>query len=152
MTKGELLTVVLGIIGLVADIITIVEFTRNSSVELHSSGLGVAAFVFPVVYGWFVFSWVIVRWKFRKLNQIGTRRRKFDLVNMSSRAVVAIGMLLLPFVAYVGYSAELASKDSTFFDGLFTGIGGSVFAMFIVGSAITLVLVVGMPLIYDDMA
>jgi len=149
MTKTELFAGATGIVGLLADVITIFEAVRHHpSPQEQFAATWITAFVFSIVYGWFVLSWLLVRWNYSRQAQ-PRGRRKLNLDSLATRSVFTVGALVFPFAAYVAYSAARTSEEA-FGMRVIEGVGGAAFAMGIVGCTIYLALSQGMPLIYDD--
>jgi hypothetical protein len=151
MGKAEIFATATGIIGLVADVITILDKVHNhpSQTDAHTSS-GLTLFVFTMAYGWFILSWFLVRWKCTRQKLRSGGRRKVTSDTFSGSAVFLLGVLLFPLSAYMGTSISTQISHDELINTLLNGIGGAAFAMLFVGALIWFAIMQGMPLIYDD--
>jgi hypothetical protein len=151
VTKKDLLGGATGIIGFVADVITVYDKIHGQSpTQPEFSATWISIFVLLTIYCWFILSWVLARWVYSSETQARGRRRRLKLNSLATRSVFALGALFFPLVATVAYSVA-STYEPDFIPRLWWGIGGSAYAMAIVGLVMFLALTQGMPLIYDDM-
>jgi hypothetical protein len=151
MGKAEIFATATGIIGLVADVITILDKIHNhpSQTEARTSS-GITLFIFTMTYGWFILSWFLVRWKCTRHKLRSGGRRKVTSDMFSGSAVFLLGVLLFPLSAYMGSAIGAQNSHDDFYNASLTGIGAAAVAMFVVGALIWFAIMLGMPLIYDD--
>jgi magnesium-transporting ATPase (P-type) len=151
--RSEVFAVVAGILGFVADIITIVQAVNFKSE--HSSD--VASPVWPILmavttlYVWMIFSWYLTKWRFLKAKRLATstRIKKPELSETAFSAVLSIGIVIAPLVLYIGYSIATHYYQATDTVDIFVV---TIAIAFGTGLSVAGVLIQGMPLIYDDIS
>jgi hypothetical protein len=163
MKKSEWFVLFAGIIGFVADFITITLFfeqraalaTSNSSSTLVNLQ---ALVIFTMIYGWFFISWVLVRKHWVKASEKGSKRIKYSSGVLAQNAlshrvaytVSGIGLFILPFSMRLPISDRIPARD--FLQWFTASLGVNLLALALVGFMIFCAINFLMPIVYDDLS
>jgi len=150
VTKGERFGIGTVVIGLAADVLTIVDHLRWRAEDASTTGSLPMPILMAVTttYGWLILAWFLTKWRFFKDKEqtLTPRKRKPDFPMTAFRAVFTIGIVISPIVMYIGYSINQIAGSM---DAVMLAMS-SLFIGAVVGFAIFGVVYHGMPLIYEE--
>jgi len=164
MKKSELFALTTGLIGLAADLITLLQFswlrssgapasTLNSSISLE------VITIFTLIYSWFIISWMLVRRHWVK-TQLGKELilteyssdlplPKHIFSNRTASTVGAVGVIAFSLSMLLPVNHRLAGLN--WFMWFVAIFGANAFCIIALGFLIHLVITSLMPIIYTDM-
>ena len=162
MKKSEWFALLAGIIGFIADFITITLFFEQETIATSDRIPALvelqALVIFTMIYGWFITSWVIVRRHWVKAKERGSIRIKFsrgvwaqnELFKRTSYTVIGIGLVILPFAMGLPINDRIVGRD--LIQWFMLTLVANIIALALVGSAILFAISSLMPVVYSDLS
>src|SRR5688572_14337022 len=121
MKKSELFALFSGIVGFIADFLTITLFLKQrgtGSAVAGTAGLQTLV-IFTMIYGWFIVTWMLVRrhWVIARSKKSSSLKytkgvsAQNELFRRIAYTVSGIGIVLLPFSMALPINERIPAKD-----------------------------------------
>jgi hypothetical protein len=162
MKKTEIFALFTGIVGLLADTITLTIFFigRLSATDSTAPQLSPKAQTFIIltmIYGWFIISWILVRRHWVNAREKGSTIIRFSkgvwaqnqLFQRASHSVYAIGIMILPFSMMLPVNDHVSDSSGIRLF-VFLLIANCISLAFI-GFLVLMAIMLLMPIVYSDM-
>ena len=159
--KVELLAFLAGIVGFVADAVTLFSILSG---QLTPSVNGTSFVVLSLVYGWFITAWVLVRRNYcryhalpkekrpQRVESYGSFPRDWELDTVLFSSVFPLGIILSPAALILLYrwARSLGSAQPSLQVVPLTVVV-SLLSLTFIGGLVSFAIRFLMPLVYDDM-